>query len=171
MLTKLRASWQPAMYHGHGKSSNFFEGWYFKLVDAAEQHVHAIIPGVFLGKDRSTSHAFVQVLDGLSGRSTYHRYPLERFAASDREFDVCVGSNHFRTDCLSLDIADTDQTLRGELKFDSIIPWPVTFTSPGIMGPYAFAPFMECYHGVLSFDHAVRGTLVMNGATIHFDGG
>jgi len=159
------------MYHGHGKSSNFFEGWYFKFVDAPKQHLHAVIPGVFLGKDRSASHAFVQVLDGLSGQSTYHRYPLDQFAASDREFDVRIGPNHFRTDALWIDIADHDRTLRGELKFDGLTPWPVTTLSPGIMGPYAFAPFMECYHGVLGLDHAVRGSLIMNGATVNFDGG
>ncbi len=171
LRAKLHAVWQPAMYHGHGKSRDFFEGWYFKFVDASEQYVHAVIPGVFLGKDRSTSHAFVQVLDGLSGRSTYHRYPLEQFAASDREFDLRVGPNHFRIDGCSLGIADPERTLCGELRFDGITPWPVTLTSPGIMGPYAFAPFMECYHGVLGFDHAVRGSLVMNGDTVNFDGG
>lgn len=184
VFTNLRASWRaiwrPAMYHGHGKKSGFFEGWYFKFVDAREQHVHAIIPGVFLGKDRSTSHAFVQVLDGLSGHSTYHRYPLDQFAASDREFDVRIGPNHFRVDALSIEmeqspslggIVDPDRTLRGELKFDGLTPWPVTAFSPGIMGPYAFAPFMECYHGVLGFDHAVRGSLLMNGETVNFDNG
>ena len=163
--------WQPAMYHGHGKQAGFFEGWYFKFVDVAEQHVHAVIPGVFLGQDRSTSHAFVQVLDGLSGHSTYHRYPLDQFSASDREFDLRVGPNHFRVDCISLDINDADRTLRGELNFDGLVPWPVTTFSPGIMGPYAFAPFMECYHGVLGLDHAVRGSLLMNGETVNFDGG
>ena len=167
----LRAAWQPAMYHGHGKSRNFFEGWYFKFVDASEQHVHAVIPGVFLGQDRSTSHAFIQVLDGLSGCSTYHRYPLDQFAASDREFDVRVGPNHFRVDGFSVDIADPDRTLRGSLKFDGITPWPVTVFSPGIMGPYAFVPFMECYHGVLGFDHAVRGSLSLNGERVDFSGG
>ncbi len=189
MLSSLRAVWQPAMYHGHGKRRGFFEGWYFKFVDASEQHIAAIIPGVFLGKDRSTSHAFVQVLDGLSGSSTYHRYSLAQFAASDREFDVRVGPNHFRSDCLWLDlrqspsfggmrqspsfggVTEPDQSLHGELKFDGLVPWPVTLTSPGIMGPYAFVPFMECYHGVLSLDHAVRGSLVMDGEIVNFDGG
>ncbi len=167
----VRAVWRPAMYHGQGKRRNFFEGWYFKFVDASEQHVHAVIPGVFLGKVQSTSHAFIQVLDGLTGRSTYHRYPLDQFAASDREFDVRVGPNHFRVDGFAIDIADPDRTLRGSLEFDGITPWPVTTLSPGIMGPYAFAPFMECYHGVLGFDHAVRGSLSMDGETVNFAGG
>ena len=171
MLANLRAVWRPARYHGHAKRRNFFEGWYYKFVDAAQQHVHAVIPGVFLGKDASTSHCFVQVLDGATGHSTYHRYPLERFWASKHELDLRVGPNRFYLDHLQLDIGDDMRSLRGELSFDGVTPWPVTPTAPGIMGPYAFAPFMECYHGVLSFDHAVRGTLVMNGEAITFDGG
>ena len=171
MLTNLRAVWRPAIYHGHAKRRNFFEGWYYKFVDAAEQHVQAVIPGVFLGKDTATSHCFVQVLDGATGHSTYHRYPLDRFWASDRELDLRVGPNRFYLDRIQLDIDDADRSLRGEVGFDGSAPWPVTLTSPGIMGPYSFAPFMECYHGVLSFDHAVRGSLVMNGEPINFDGG
>ncbi len=171
LRARWRAIWQPAMYHGQGRGRNFFEGWYFKFVDAHEQHIHAVIPGVFLGKDRAASHAFVQVLDGLSGRSTYHRYPLDQFTASDREFEVRIGPNHFRIDCLALDLAGPDRTVRGELRFEGIEPWPVTTFSPGIMGPYAFVPFMECYHGVLGFDHLVRGTLIMNEARVNFDGG
>ena len=171
MLSSLRAIWQPAMYHGHRQRRNFFEGWYFKFVDAAEQHVQAVIPGIFLGSDPSTSHSFVQVLDGLTGHSIYHRYPLDQFWASDREFDLRVGPNRFRADRFTLDIADADRSLQGELCFDGLTPWPVTIISPGIMGPYAFAPFMECYHGVVSLDHAVRGSLIMNGDAINFDQG
>jgi hypothetical protein len=32
-------------------------------------------------------------------------------------------------------------------------------------------PFLECYHGVLSFDHALAGTLERTGEPISFDGG
>ena len=42
----------------------FFEGWYFKLVDATEAHCYAVIPGVFIGREPASSHAFVQTLDG-----------------------------------------------------------------------------------------------------------
>jgi len=171
MLTRLRSIWTPAMYHGHGQRRNYFEGWYYKFVDATGRHVHAVIPGIFLGKDASTSHCFVQVLDGATGHATYHRYPAERFWASEHELDLRVGPNRFYLDRIQLDIDDADRSLRGELGFEGVTPWPVTLASPGVMGPYAFAPFMECYHGVLSFDHAVRGALIMNGAAISFDGG
>ena len=171
MLADLRAVWRPAMYHGHSQRRNFFEGWYYKFVDATEQHVHAVIPGVFLGKDESTSHCFVQVLDGATGQSTYHRYPLDQFWASDHELDLRVGPNRFFLDQMRLNIDDDTRTLYGEVHFAGMTPWPVALTSPGIMGPYTFAPFMECYHGVLSFDHAVRGSLAMNGRRVDFDGG
>jgi tocopherol cyclase len=171
LLARLRSVWRPAMYHGHGKRHGFFEGWYFKCVDAGERHVIAVIPGVFLAREAGKSHAFVQVLDGATGQSHYHPYALDAFHASDHEFDVRVGPNHFRADCISLDLDGQGQRLRGELRFDGVTPWPVTLTSPGIMGPYAFAPFMECYHGVLSLDHAIRGTLEIDGAQASFDGG
>lgn len=171
MLASLRAVWRPAMYHGHGRRRNFFEGWYYKFVDATERRVFAVIPGIFLGRDASTSHCFVQVLDGATGRSTYHRYPVERFWASEYELDLRVGPNRFDLDRIQLDIDDANRALHGELHFEGVTPWPVTLTSPGIMGPYSFAPFMECYHGVLSFDHAVHGTLTMDGAPINFAGG
>jgi hypothetical protein len=171
LRARLRAIWRPAMYHGHGKSRDFFEGWYFKCVDATERHVHAIIPGVFLSKDKAKSHCFVQVLDGLTGRSTYHDYPLDAFHASDRAFDVRVGPNRFRTDTITLNINTPERSLCGEMQFEGIMPWPVTFTSPGVMGPYAFAPFMECYHGVLSFDHVIHGTLRIDSERVPFDGG
>jgi hypothetical protein len=47
----LRSIWRPALYHGHGKRAPFFEGWYFKLVDAGDQHRYAVIPGVFIGRE------------------------------------------------------------------------------------------------------------------------
>lgn len=159
------------MYHGHGKSSGFFEGWYFKLVDAARQRAHAIIPGVFLGRHGQKSHSFVQVLDGLTGRSTYHVYPLGAFHASRHAFDVRVGPNHFSHDRISLDIEAADRRLRGNVSFDSLTPWPVTLAAPGIMGWYAYVPFMECYHGVLSLDHALNGTLEIDGEPADFTGG
>ena len=39
------------------------------------------------------------------------------------------------------------------------------------MGWYAWMPAMECYHGVLSFDHAIEGALTLNGLAHDFSGG
>lgn len=171
VLTQLRAIWHPDMYHGHGKDRGFFEGWYFKVADRRQERLYAFIPGVFLGEQRDTSHSFVQVLDGRTGRTTYHRYPLSDFQASRSDFDVTVGPNRFRADCVSLDLSGSGHKISGELRFAGVKPWPVTAISPGIMGWYAIVPFMECYHGVVSLDHAVEGRLRMDGEEVSFDGG
>lgn len=170
-MSDLRSIWRPALYHGSGKRPPFFEGWYFKLVDAGEQHRYAVIPGVFIGSEPAASHAFVQTLDGATGRTAYHRYPFEAFQAARDEFDIRIGPNRFRADRIELDIDRPEGRMAGELRFSGGTPWPVTLTSPGIMGPYAFAPFMECYHGVLSFDHSIAGSLSIDGAAYDFTGG
>lgn len=170
-MPDLRSIWRPALYHGRGKQPPFFEGWYFKLVDASEQHRYAVIPGVFIGREPGASHAFVQTLEGATGRTAYHRYPFEAFQAARDEFDIRVGPNRFRADRIELDIDRPEGRMAGELRFAGGAPWPVTLTSPGIMGPYTFAPFMECYHGVLSFDHSIAGSLSIDGAARDFTGG
>ncbi len=170
-MSDLRSIWRPSLYHGRGKRPPFFEGWYFKLIDASEQHRYAVIPGVFIGREPAASHAFVQTLDGVTGATAYHRYPFEAFQARRDEFDIRVGPNRFRADRIVLDIDRPEGRLAGELSFSGGAAWPVTLTSPGIMGPYAFAPFMECYHGVLSFDHSITGQLAVDGVSLDFSGG
>ena len=64
---------------GVGKKRPFFEGWYYKLIDATTQHKYAIIPGVFLSED---PHAFIQVLNGSTKEAFYHRYPLDAILGS-----------------------------------------------------------------------------------------
>jgi len=166
-----RAIWRPAVYHGFGQRPPYFEGWYFKLVSTAGDRRLAVIPGIFLHDDPAQAHAFVQVLDGVSGRVAYHRYPVSEFAAARGVFDVRVGPNRFQTARLALDLDGEGQRLRGELSFEGVVGWPVTPLSPGVMGWYGLVPFMETYHGVLSFDHAIHGELVANGETLDFEGG
>ena len=136
------------------------------------QHRYAIIPGVFLDDgDGSDSHAFVQVLDGMRAHATYTRYPLADFHASPTEFDLRIGPNNFRADRLALAIDTPDRKVQGALQFTDLKPWPVTLAAPGIMGPYAYLPFMQCYHGIVSLDHGIVGELTVDGAVVDFDGG
>jgi hypothetical protein len=159
---------RPEMYHGHGKSPPFFEGWYYKLVSADESQRYAVIPGIQLGED---GHAFVQVLDGVNLKAIYHRFPLEEFWASDQEFEVRIADNRFSLEGVELQINQEGGQIEGSLEFDSPVGWPVSWRSPGIMGWYAWAPFMETYHGVLSFDHAIQGGLTIDGNKIDFQAG
>ncbi len=158
----------PGSYHGTNKKPPFFEGWYYKLVSADEKHKVAIIPGVILGKD---AHAFIQVLNGVDGKTAYHEYPLEHFITQPPSFSLGIGDNHFDGKKLTLNIDNAHGQISGEVKLGPLTPWPVTLWSPGIMGWYAWVPRMECYHGVLSFDHALEGTLTLDGQEMDFSGG
>ena len=161
----------PDWYHGHNKQPPFFEGWYFKLVDASEQHRYAVIPGIFLSHDRTKHHAFVQVLDGLTGASAYFTYPPEEFRAAENDFDVKIGLNHFWRDGIHLQLEGDALALKGDLTFEDAVPYPVTLTAPGIMGPFGWLTFMECYHGVVSLDHRIEGSLSLDEQAIDFSGG
>jgi len=158
----------PGAYHGTNRPAPFFEGWYYKLVSADEKHTVAIIPGVILGED---AHAFVQVLDGADGTTAYHRYPFGEFLSTPPRFSLQVGDNRFDGSGLSVRIDRPDGRLEGDIRLDPLNPWPVTPLSPGIMGWFAWVPRMECYHGVLSFDHALHGSLTLDGVTMDFTGG
>jgi tocopherol cyclase len=170
----IRGAQHPEAYHGRGVDRGFFEGWYIKLVSADRAQRWAVIPGIFRGladgadADGVRDEAFVQVLDGLTGRSWYHRFSIDQFEASDRGFDVRVGANRFAPDGVTLDLPQ----LRGRIDYTTpLVPWPVTLREPGIMGWYGLVPFMECFHGVVSFGHALAGTIEVEGAAASFDGG
>lgn len=160
----------PEAFHGHGVTRGFFEGWYIKLVSADRSQRWAVIPGVFrgLGADGATDEAFVQVLDGLTGRSWYHRFAPDDFVASADRFEVQVGGNRFDATGVTLDLPQ----LRGRIDYTTPLdPYPVKFAAPGIMGWYGLVPGMECFHGIVSFGHGLTGTLDVEGAPMSFDGG
>jgi tocopherol cyclase len=169
-LAVIRQTLQPAAFHGRGVHGGFFEGWYVKAVSVDQSARWAFIPGVFRGRDgdRRTDEAFVQILDGVSGESEYHRYePGEFWAATDR-FDVRVGPHRFTDRGFSIDF----DHLHGDVAYTTPLdPWPVTWRRPGIMGPYAWVPLMECYHGVVSFGHGLAGGLTVRGRDVDLDHG
>lgn len=161
----------PERYQGARRSYPFFEGWYYKSVDASEQHRIAVIPGIYKGRTPANSHAFIQFMDGMTGETAYFRYPLEDFRAEANDFDLRIGPNRFRADGIVLQLDGPDCTVTGSLRFHGVTPWPVTLRSPGIMGWYAWVPFMECYHGVLSLDHRIEGALRIQGIDVDFTDG
>ena len=164
LLTGVR---HPEGYHGAGVSSSFFEGWYVKVVSADRRARWAVIPGVFLGPE-GDGEAFVQVLDGATGESWYHRYDVSAFEAEPDRFGVRVGPNTFSSQGMTVDLP----SLSGEVRFTTPLdPWPVTWRSPGVMGWYAWVPRMECKHGVVSLGHDLQGSLRHGGVSTEFDGG
>ncbi|MFO7617246.1 MAG: tocopherol cyclase family protein [Bacteroidales bacterium] len=166
MINRIRSVFDPVLYHGWGRTRRFFEGWYFKVVNAAEDCAFAFIPGIAMN-ERGERHAFVQVLDGKKLTATYHPFPVESFNPTPGQFDLRIEANRFTVNSMHLDLPG----FSGELRFTGLTPWPSRWYSPGIMGPYTFVPFMECYHGIVSLDHAIEGSLQTDGGEISFSGG
>lgn len=170
MIQKLINIWRPEVYHNKSGKATFFEGWFYKLVDSSHKHIMAIIPGVFLHNNQKESHAFIQVLDGFSHRAYYHRYSLSQFHSSSKNFTIRMGTNIFTSSGLEIDIQN-ELKLKGRLTFTELQKWPVRWNSPGAMGWYAFVPFMECYHGIISLNHRITGELQLNDRLLNFNNG
>ena len=166
MFNNIKALFNPERYHGWNKSKSYFEGWYFKIVNAEEQNPYAIIPGVAMD-EKGDKHAFIQTLDGKDLISRYIKFQFNDFYSDPNEFSVKINENYFSIDKISINLPN----MSGELKFAEIIPWPKRWYSPGIMGPYSFVPFMECNHGILSMNHSIEGTLNINNKLIDFTNG
>ena len=167
----MRSIWHPGVFHGNRQNRQFFEGWYYKLISQDTGARWAIIPGVFHHPDPALRHAFIQVLDGITSQVTYFRFPVEEFQASRTELEIRINKNFFNKERLQLDLENGNQQIQGDIQLGSLKPWPVTLLSPGVMGPYRFAPFMQTYHGVLSLDHTVDGFLRINQNQVNFTGG
>ena len=155
----------PERFQGHGKSRSYFEGWYFKLVSREGRSI-ALIPGIAYD-DEGEGQSFVQVLDGNRKTSRYLRFPVESFRAATDRFLVTVGGSIFSDEQLTLNL----QGLEGTIRLLDIVGWPKPWYAPGIMGPFAFIPFMECYHGIVSMDHRLEGSITLDGECIDFTGG
>jgi len=167
----MRRIWKPEMPQVKFGKAHHFEGWYYKMVDSAEQNALALIPGVSFGANRDDSHTFVQVLDGRNARSHYYKFAVDEFSSSSKDFEIAIGSNKFALEGIVISVEDDGGSVQGELSFGNPIPWPVRRLSPGAMGPFRFIPRMQCLHGILSFDHEVQGSLTIDGREIDFSNG
>ncbi|HWS01713.1 MAG TPA: tocopherol cyclase family protein, partial [Prolixibacteraceae bacterium] len=163
---KLRSLFNPDQFQGTGKKRRYFEGWYFKVVNASKTEAYAIIPGIAIDED-GRKQAFIQVLDGKRQTAVYHKFDFNSFIPSDTEFKISIGNNSFTRDNLDINLPG----IAGRLEFSSLVPWPKPWYSPGIMGPYSFVPFMECYHGIVSLNHSISGELLTGDRVLDFNQG
>ena len=165
-LQRRRSTLDPPRFQGWGRRRSYFEGWYFKLVVPVRNLAYALIPGISYDRD-GNGHAFLQVLDGVSARSQYHRYPTGDFQPARDRFALRLGPHYFDTFGLRVELPD----LQIEVDFLSPTPWPRTAAAPGVMGWYGFVPRMQCYHGLVSLHHGLAGHLTVNGRRHAAEGG
>lgn len=162
---------KPEIFQGKDKTKNYFEGWYFKLSDETGGNSLAVIPGVSYGESREDRHAFIQVLDESSRKSHYFSFDIESFCYLESDFSISIGGSSFGRNGICLDIDEDGFAIRGSLEFKDIVPFPKTIYNPGVMGPFSFIPFMECFHGVVNIASRIEGSLTVYGKEIDFTGG
>ena len=162
--------WHPDRFQGQSKKARYFEGWYFKCISADRRHAIAIIPGMAIDP-AGQRHAFIQAINAVSGKTWYFHFPFEAFHSPADRFAVRIGENTFDTEGLSLAIDTAEGQLKGRLTFQDAHAFPKKWHTPGIMGPFSFIPFMECYHAILHLYHGLQGTIVLDGEEMVFDGG
>jgi tocopherol cyclase len=156
-------------FRGSLKSKSYFEGWYLKQVSGDRTSVYSFIPGVSLNK--KDPHAFIQIINGISGETHYITYPLDQFKAERNIFDVTIGDSHFSAKGCEISIKTEEITCTGSLTYGKITPYPSTLLTPDIMGWFSYVPFMECLHDIVSLHHSVDGLISVNGTDIDFGGG
>jgi hypothetical protein len=61
---------------------------------------------------------------------------------------------------------DLHSTIQGSAQFTGSVK-----LSQSVMGPFAYIPFLECYHGVVSMYHQIRGSVSWGDETISLDNG
>lgn len=164
-------TWKPEIFHGRRKKKDFFEGWYFKMVDYSEKNAYAVIPGVSIAGDPLKSHAFIMFLDARAQQMHYFKYSLDDLKASEKKFELTIGGSSFNINGMKLNLEQGGNLIAARISFKDTYPWPVKLLSPGVMGWYAFVPGMECYHGILSMDHAIEGFIEVDGIKTDLKGG
>jgi hypothetical protein len=147
----------PILFQGWNKTSQYFEGWYYKIVDPDIPLAIAVIPGVSM-VNKDDNHAFIQVIDGIKCTSQYHKYPIEAFKASNDRLNVSIGENQFSDEHLILDLPN----LQCDLTSTAWTKLPKKWNRPGIMGWYSYIPTMQCYHGLGSMHHQWSGLMQIN---------
>ena len=148
-------------FHGAGKRSAFFEGWYLK--HQSGKNALALIPAWHVDR-RGRDSASLQVV--TPGRSWTVPFSPKDFRARSDRFQVRLGGNLFTGQGVILRLRTRELELSGLLRYGPLAP-----PEGEMMGPFRFLPGMECRHGVLSFGHRLTGTFFLNGERLDFDGG
>jgi len=88
----------PEAFQGSMKRNNYYEGWYNKIVDKKAQASYAFIPTIAINKKSNNFQAFIQILNGQTGKMHYIRYSLDKFKnLSNTEFAIKINDNYFST--------------------------------------------------------------------------
>ena len=143
------------------RKKSFFKGWYFKNQSGSE--VISFIPAYHIDL-KGIHRASLQVI--TSEKSYRLFYPIEDFYASKKRLAVRLGKNLFSDKGIIVDIKTNELDLSGRLYYSTYQP-----LHHDIMGPFRYAPLLQCRHSIYSMAHSIYGYLDLNGRRIEFNRG
>ena len=164
----IKKVFNPEIFQGKYKNKKYFEGWYFKMIDSTKEHALVVIPGISINE--KDTHAFIQVMY-QGNQVDYIRYDIADFWFSESRFEIMIGDSCFSKDQMILNIQGNKLRIKGCLRFDHPVKFPKTLYHPGIMGPFSYLPFMECYHGIVNIHQDIYGVITINGKNLDYNHG
>eukprot|EP01083_Nonionella_stella_P202640 740153_1 len=159
----------------NASSHPLFEHWYYKI---ASKHIQlAVIPGAYHSPNHKGDYAFIMYV--TPDFCYEYRYSMDQYITAhgdnhtEQQFYIEIGPNNFSRNTLSLHLepqyihsiqpityTNISQVLQLELQFvDQDSGFPISLFQLGAMGFFGWIPFLECYHGVLTMNALVHGTI------------
>ncbi len=140
--------------------NKYFQGFYFKQV--AEDRAVALIAAT--GRDEA-GHPFASIQAVLPDGTFCLPFSPEDARIAPSGPDIRFGGNRLGASGLSVDLSGGGHSIRGSLVYG-----PLARPRGDIMGPFRYAPGMECRHALISMAHTVEGSLEIDGQVQRFDG-
>jgi hypothetical protein len=135
-------------YVGVGKTRNYFEGWYLKIVD--ESDIYVFIFGISLYE--YDPHAFIQIVANNQDKPYYYRFDVKDFYYN-RE-SIKIGDNIFGLHELKLKIGP----LNINLNIKPTVELKKYFLTKSAMGCVRYLP-LPTYHEIVFMNSKVEGQI------------
>ncbi len=143
------------------RRKRYFKGWYFKNQMGSE--VISFIPAYHID-GKGIHSASLQVITQEKSYRIF--YPIEEFYTSNGRLAIRLGNNLFSDRGIIVDIKTEGLELSGRLLYSAYHP-----PRREIMGPFRYAPCLQCRHTIYSMAHTIKGYLDLNGRRIDFNKG
>lgn len=132
----------------------YFKGYYFKC--SLEDETIAFITAMHRSDNngQNKSGASLQVIT----RENVYYIPYDAITFGRGGLKIKLGNCIFSEKGIKLSIDTNECKVYGKLKFGKLQKLKYN-----IMGPFAYLPFMQCRHRVISMRHSIRGEIFING--------
>lgn len=148
-------------YYNGIKRKTYFEGWYFK--HQFEYESIAFIPSVSVD-EKGNKSCYIQAITNTD--SYIFNFPYEEFYASKSKLYIRIGKNYFSKNGCYVILSNEKVAIEAKFVYQKF-----TEIKGDIMGIFAFVPFMQCRHGIISMKHKVDGSLQLNDKLKIIEGG